>query len=220
MRKTLIFPFIINVIMIFSAAQESARDIVTKVEQTLASLQSFQADFEQTYYSTTVSNPLKEKGRVYLKKPDEMRWEYQDPEKKVIVFKEGLLLTFMPEDNQLFRQKLAKEQYDTEILALLAGKAHLADKYLIEPNPFPGEGGHASQLKLTPKEEGEYTYLLLEVDKKAWLIRKAIFFDWAGNKNEFIFGKIRTNTQLPANLFEIKVPPDCEIIDDTAPRKK
>jgi outer membrane lipoprotein carrier protein len=220
MRKALIFLAVIPASMILLAAQESSRDIVAKVEQTLASLQSFQADFEQTYYATTVSNPLKEKGRVYLKKPDLVRWEYKDPEEKVIVFKEGILLTYLPEDNQLFRQKLAKEQYETEILAVLAGKGHLVDKYLIEPNPFPGEGGNASQLKLTPKEESEYTYILLEIDKKTWLLRKAIFFDWAGNKNEFFFGKIRTNTRLPADLFEIKVPPDCEIIDDAAPRKK
>jgi len=220
MRKALIFLAVIPASMILSAVQESSRDIVAKVEQTLASLQSFQADFEQTYYATTVSNPLKEKGRVYLQKPDLVRWEYKDPEEKVIVFKEGILLTYLPEDNQLFRQKLAQEQYETEILAVLAGKGHLVDKYLIEPSPFPGESGNASQLKLTPKEESEYTYILLEVDKKTWLIRKAIFFDWAGNKNEFFFGKIRTNTRLPADLFEIKVPPDCEIIDDAAPRKK
>jgi len=220
MRKALIFLAVISASMIFTAAQESARDIVAKVEQTLASLQSFQADFEQTYYATTVSSPLKEKGRVYLQKPDLVRWEYKDPEEKVIVFKEGILLTYLPEDNQLFRQKLAKEQYEAEILAVLAGKGHLVDKYLIEPSPFPGEGGNASQLKLTPQEEGEYTHILLEIDRKTWLLRKAIFFDWAGNKNEFFFGKIRTNPRLPAEIFEIKVPPDCEIIDDAAPRKK
>jgi outer membrane lipoprotein carrier protein len=220
MRKALIFLVGIPAVMIFSAAQDFPREIVAKVELTLASLQSFQADFEQTYSATTISNPLKERGRVYLKKPNLVRWEYKDPEEKVIVFKEGILLTYMPEDNQLFRQKLAKEQYETEILALLAGKGHLVDRYLIEPNPFPGEGGNISQLKLTPKEEGEYTYILLEIDKKTWLLRKAIFFDWAGNKNEFFFNKIRTNTRLPDDLFEIRVPPDCEIIDDAAPRKK
>jgi outer membrane lipoprotein carrier protein len=220
MRKALIFLTVISASMILSAAQESSLDIVAKVEQTMASLQSFQADFEQTYYAATISKPLKEKGRVFLKKPDLVRWEYTDPEKKMIVFKEGILLTYMPEDNQLYRQKLAQEQYETEILALLAGKGHLLDKYDVEPSPFPGEGSHASQLKLTPKEEGEYTHILLEIDKKTWLLRKAIFFDWAGNKNEFFFGKIRTNTRLPADLFEIRVPPDCEIIDDAAPRKK
>jgi outer membrane lipoprotein carrier protein len=220
MRKALIFLAVIPASMILSAVQESSRDIVAKVEQTLASLQSFQADFVQTYSATTISNPLKEKGRVFLKKPDLVRWEYKDPEEKVIIFKEGILLTYMPEDNQLFRQRLAKEQYETEILAVLAGKGHLVDKYDVEPNPFPGEGGNISQLKLTPKEEGEYTYILLEIDKKTWLLRKAIFFDWAGNKNEFFFGKIRTNIRLPADLFEIKVPPDCEIIDDATPRKK
>ncbi len=220
MRKALIFLLFINTPVLFWPPQESPQDIVAKVEQRLAALQSFQADFEQAYYATTISNPLKERGRVYLKKPDLVRWEYKDPEEKVIVFKAGLLLTFIPEDNQLYRQQLAKEQYETEILAVLAGQGHLVDNYVIEPSPFPGEGVHVSQLKLIPKEEGEYTHILLEIDKRTWFLRKAIFFDWAGNKNEFSFSKIRTNARLPDGLFEIKVPPDCEIIDDTEPRKK
>ena len=220
MRKSLIFLVVIPLALLTSAAQESSRDIVAKVEQKLASLQTFQADFEQTYYATTISKPLKERGRVYLKKPEWVRWEYKEPEEKVIVFKEGILLTYMPEDNQLFRQRIAEEQYETEILALLAGKGHLLDKYGIEPSPFPGAGDNSSQLKLTPKEEGEYTHILLEIDKKTWLLRKAIFFDWAGNKNEFFFGKIRTDSRLSNDLFEIKVPSDCEIIDDATPRKK
>jgi outer membrane lipoprotein carrier protein len=222
MKRALIFGSMIAAAasVFISAAQVSVQDIVIKAEKTLSSLQSFQADFEQTFYATTVSKPLKEKGRVYMNKPDLMRWEYKDPEEKVIVFKEGILLSYMPEDNQLFRQKLAKEQYETEILAFLAGKGHLAEKYLIESSPFPREGGDVSQLKLIPREEGEYTSILLEIDKKTWLIKKAIFFDWAGNKNEFAFAKIRINARLPGDLFEIKVPPDCEIIDDAAPRKK
>jgi len=220
MRKAPVFLAVIPLAMLSSGAQESSRDIVAKVEQKLASFQTFQADFEQTYYATTISRPLKEKGRVYLKKPDRVRWEYKEPEEKVIVFKEGTLLTYMPEDNQLFRQRLTEEQYETEILALLAGKGHLLDKYGVEPSPFPGAGANSSQLKLTPKEEGEYTHILLEIDKKTWLLGKAIFFDWAGNKNEFLFSKIRTDNRLSNDLFEIKVPPDCEIIDDAAPRKK
>jgi len=203
-----------------SAPQVSPHDVIAKVEQTLSSIQSFQADFVQTFYATTVSKPLSEKGRVYMKKPDLMRWEYKDPEEKLIVFKEGILLTYMPEDKQLYRQKLAPEQYETEILALLVGKGHLMAKYEIESSPFPGEGKNVSQLKLTPREEGEYTYILLEVDRTSWLIRRAIFFDWAGNKNEFAFENMKTNARLPENLFEVRVPRDCEIIDDAAPRKK
>lgn len=52
------------------------------------------------------------------------------------------------------------------------------------------------------------------------MIQRAILFDWAGNKTEYGFSKIKTNPRFFKDQFEIKVPPDCEIIEDAAPRKK
>jgi len=53
----------------------------------------------------------------------------------------------------------------------------------------------------------------LEIDEKTWLIRKAIFFDWAGNKTEFRFSRMKTNVKIPQSFFELKVPSDVEIIE-------
>ena len=148
-----------------------------------------------------------------------MKWEYKDPEEKIFLYKEGVFLFYIPEDKELFRSSLSKEKYESEILSLLSGKKRLKDDYLLESNPFPSENQKAWQLKLTPIEEGEYTYILLEIDEKTWLIRKAIFFDWAGNKSEFRFSQIKTNVRLPEKVFELKVPPDVEIFEDESYKK-
>jgi len=204
----------------FLPAQQTPRTTIARLEKMLQSLDSFQTDFEQTQFSTSLSTPLKQKGKLYFKKPDMMRWEYEAPEPSIYVYKEGLFLSYFPEDNQLWRQKIPPEQYENEILGFLAGKARLAEKYIIEPSPFPGGDKNSAQLKLIPKEEGENAYILLEIDQKSWMIRRAILFDWTGNKIEYGFGRIKTNPRLSKDLFEIKVPPDCEIIEDEGPRKK
>lgn len=201
-------------------AQESPQAVVANLEKALATVTSLQADFEQTYFGATVSAPLKESGRLYLQKPGMMRWEYRDPSPQTIVFKDGLLQTYDPEENQLIRQKLPEEQVETAILGLLTGRARLGERYLVEATSFPGAAKGGRQVKLTPKEESETSYILLEVDGRDWLIRRAVLFDWAGNKNEFAFSRVRTGARLDPGLFEIKVPPGCEIIDDAAPRKK
>jgi len=202
------------------SAQTPPQDVIARLERNLASLQSFQADFEQTSYAISVATPFREKGRVHFQKPDRMRWEYTSPEPKTFVFKEGLLLSYFPEDNQLWRQKIPPEEYENEILALLAGRARLTEKYRVEPSPFPEAAPDAAQLKLTPKEEGETDYLLLEIDQKSWMIRRVVLFDWSGNKNEFVFSRMKINPRMGKDLFEIKVPPDCEIIDgDPLPKK-
>jgi len=206
------------ILSLFSSAP-TVEDIALNVEQKLRSLQSIQSNFNQIYYSSSVSTPLVEKGKFYFKKPDLMKWEYKDPEEKIFLYKEGVFLEYYPEDKELYRSDLSKEQYESEILSLLSGKRRLNDNYLIEPSPFPSENEKALQLKLIPREEGEYTHILLEIDGKSWLIQRAIFFDWAGNKNEFKFSQIKTDVRLSKKVFELKVPPDVEIIEDVPDKK-
>ena len=189
------------------------QDVAMRTEKKLFSLSSIKADFEQIYYSVSITTPLREKGEFTLKKPDLMKWEYREPEEKVFLYKKGNFLFYIPEDNQLIKSSFAEENHESEILNLLSGKKILQDHYLIEFSPFPTENAHAFQLKLIPREEDEYSFILLEIDEKSWLIRKAIFLDWVGNKTEFRFSRIKTNVRVPQSFFELKVPPDVEIIE-------
>ena len=95
----------------------------------------------------------------------------------------------------------------------------MSDHYLLEFSPFPSENQNSWKLKLTPKEEEENSSILLEIDEKTWLIQKAIFFDWAGNKSEFHFSQIKTNLPLSQRFFALKVPADVEIFKDGAFKK-
>jgi outer membrane lipoprotein carrier protein len=201
-------------------AQETPQSALARLERTLASIDAFQSDFEQSAYSQTVAKPLRQKGRLIFRKPDAMRWEYASPEKNIFVFKNGLLSSYFPEDNQLWRQRIPKEKYETEILALLAGRGSLTQKYAVEDSPFPGSAPHSAQLKLTPKVEGDYSYLLLEIEQTSGFIRRLIFFEWGGNKQEFAFSRFQTGIKPSDDVFQIKIPKDCEIIDETASIRK
>jgi len=212
-------------IAVFSpqAPDLAPRDVLKKATAAAAALSSFQADFEQTLYPSTLAPPHREKGRLLYQKPGRMRWEYTEPkdERKTYVYDNGLLLSYFPEDNQLIRRTIPEDEAGTEIFALLSGRGNLEERYDVESSPFPGRGGPSHQLKLTPKaEEGETDYILVEFDAKTLLIRKAVIFDWAGNKNELDFSRLKTNPPLPADAFHIQVPPDCEIIDDAPARKR
>jgi len=197
------------------------QEAVARLEKTLAALTSFQADFEQTSYLASMARPMREKGRLSVQKPDMMRWEYEGPEPKTYVYRQGLLLTYIPEDKQLIRQRLPEEQSGADMRGLLTGKSRLTEEFAVEDSPFPGGARGVVQIKLTPKnQEGETSYLLFEIDSKNWMIRRVIRFDWAGNKTEYAFSRFKADPKLPKDAFEIKVPADCEIIDEPGPRKK
>jgi outer membrane lipoprotein-sorting protein len=194
---------------------QTAEEVALQVENMLRSYQSLQANFEQLYFSVTVSTPLHEKGKLYFKKPHLMKWEYQDPEEKIFLIKDDFFWDYNKEEKTLIKYNLSQGEQNSEVISLLSGQVGLTDSYSVELNPFPTENTNIIQIKLTPKdEEFADTFLLLEIDDKTWLIQKLISFDWAGNKTEFRFSRIRTNIDLQDRIFELRIPPDVEIIEN------
>jgi outer membrane lipoprotein carrier protein len=199
-----------------AAPAATAEQAVANLERALGAVTTLQAKFEQLHYSMTVSEPLREKGEIFLQKPDRMRWAYKDPQDKVFLYKDGVLEMYLPEDKQLTRSPVSKEALESDIFGIFLGTVALRDAYTVEDSLFPTEAARVRQVKLTPRTEGEFSHILLEIDETTWLLRRVIFLEWAGNKREFIFSQVRTGVRLPAKTFILKVPPDTEIIDDTA----
>lgn len=195
------------------AFAQTAEDVAQKTEAQLRSYQTLQAEFDHIYYSSSVATPLRETGTCYFQKPGLMKWHYKKPEEKIYLLKESIFESYFPEDNQLLRSSFVKED-ESDILLLLSGKQGLLENYTAEFSPFPTENTDVLQIKLTPKKEDMESFILLEIRTKTWLIRKAVFFDWAGNKSEFHFNRIRLDTSLPSKTFELKVPKGTEIITD------
>ena len=210
---------VFGVILIFAAsfAQTTgdAEAAAARVEQRLRTLTTLQADFEQLYFTQTVSEPLRQRGTFLFQKPDLMRWEYKEPEANVFLYRDGVFSFYIPADKQLIRSRAAKDRYEVEILAFFAGTRALREAYLAEPASFPGGTDGGIQLRLTPREEGDYSHILLEAEAGTGLIRRAIFFDWTGTRQEFRFSRLRVDARLPRGAFDLRVPGDVEVIEET-----
>lgn len=187
---------------------------IENMQKALGAVKTLRAEFTQLYYSASVSEPLKEHGELFLLKPYSMRWEYKRPEIKVFVAKNGIFEMFIASERQLVRSRIPPEAYDSDIIGLLLGSREIKDTYDAEATRFPGQIPLTYQVKLIPRGEGDFSHILMAIDLKTWFPRRVIFFEWAGNKREYLFDKIRPNILLPKDIFELKVPPGCEIIED------
>jgi outer membrane lipoprotein carrier protein len=196
------------------AVQElSPEEVAKRLETKLKSITSLRAEFKQYYYSAGVQEPLTGQGQVFIRRPDRMRWEYNSPEKQIFLLKDRNFWLYFPEDKQLIKNAAESEVLESEVLGLLAGNFSLLERYRVEFNPFPSDRQNVYQLRLLPLEPGQFTYILLEIDRRSWLITKAVFFEPAGGKLEYHFSRLSTGQKLPEELFQLKLPPDCEIIE-------
>jgi outer membrane lipoprotein carrier protein len=189
-------------------------EAVANMGRAIKAAGTLKANFEQSHYSMSVSTPLREKGEFFLAKPDRMRWVYKSPQDKVFLYKDGVLEMYLPEDKQLTRSRVPREALETDIFGIFLGVMSFEEAYVIEDSPFPTDASRVRQVKLTPRTEGDYSHILLEIDERTWLLRRAIFFEWSGTKQEFLFSQVRTGVRLSPATFELKVPRGTEIIDE------
>lgn len=196
-----------------AAAELTADEVARRLENRLKSITTLRADFRQFYYSNSSPEPMTGQGQVFIRRPNRMRWEYSTPEKQIFLLKDNNFWLYFPEDKQLIKNAAQSEVLESEVLGLLSGNFSLSERYRIEFNPFPSDRKNVYQLRLQPGEEGQFSYILLEIDRQTWLITKAVFFEPAGGKLEYHFSRMVTGRKIPEEIFDLRLPPDCEIIE-------
>ena len=73
---------------------QTPMDTARNVQKALNSLKTMEADFINTHYSSSVSFPDKQTGKIWLKNPDMMKWHYRNPEEKIFLILMVLFFMF------------------------------------------------------------------------------------------------------------------------------
>ncbi len=78
-------------------ADAVARDIQRKYDH----VADFSADFVHAYRGGVLKQQATERGKLLVKKPGKMRWEYTAPERKLFVSDGRKIYSYIPQDKQV-----------------------------------------------------------------------------------------------------------------------
>src|SRR5579872_4559443 len=79
-------------------AGASAAELAQALQRRYDRVQDFSADFVHSYQGGVLKKPVAERGRVLIKKPGKMRWEYTTPEVKLFVSDGTKMYSYVPAD--------------------------------------------------------------------------------------------------------------------------
>ena len=182
-----------------------------------------------------------ESGTVYFRRPGQMRWEYEAPEKKLFLVDGKNSWFYVPFDHTVTKTPVKESSDWRTPLALLTRKTDLsrlcAQIDVISQQGIPP--GH-SVLRCAPKGANDaaqpevhsapsaqalsqsetYTAVVLEVDAETGELARIEIQQAGGIELEFRFGNWLTDIPLPAELFRFQVPPGVAIVDGTSPAQK
>jgi outer membrane lipoprotein carrier protein len=172
-------------------------------------LSSLSADFVQLY-TAPGERTRREAGRLLLKKPGRMRWEYQHPEPKFFLCDGKYVYEYVLEDGFISRMPLKESDDWRAPFAFLLGRGNLRQDFQqIESGvEAPSQAGN-QVLRLIPKRSLEFRTLLLEVDPKTLHLARLSFVDATGARSDFLFSGLREN--VAANETAFSPPPGIEI---------
>ncbi|MGH9392121.1 MAG: LolA family protein, partial [Vicinamibacteria bacterium] len=94
-------PLLLSVVVSAAPAEDRLSDLVGKIESHYDAIVDFEAGFTQRYERRLLRRAVEETGRVSVKKPGRMRWEYRSPEEKTFVTDGAKTYFYLPAENQV-----------------------------------------------------------------------------------------------------------------------
>ena len=198
---------------------DSAKSLAHLLEEHYRQPRSLRAVFLERY-SEGQKQARIESGTVYFRRPGQMRWEYDSPEKKLFLVDGKTTWFYVPYDHTVTKAPVKESSDWRTPLALLTGKADLSRLCsLIEVVTQTGvPSGHAV-IRCLPKEakghsdEKGYTEVLLELDTSTGELARIEIRQPGGIELEYRFGNWQTDIPLAGDLFRFQVPAGVAIVD-------
>jgi len=197
-----------------ACAGDAVKDLVRKVESRYQKTSDLTAEFSQSTDIKGFAKPLQSSGRVYIKRPGKLRWDYLAPTLEQIFVDNDKIQFYIPEHKQVMVGQLSKMAHSQAPLQLLQGIGRLDRHYLVTAAPDGAKGsGGLPLLSLTRPDDGpDHPRIVVEVDPGSFFLRRVELHDVNGNVSTFTFTAILANTGLKDKLFEFTVPQDAEVI--------
>lgn len=199
-------------------ALQEVREVVKQLQARYEKTKDLQADFSQKTKIEGFERPVTSAGKVYIKKPGRLRWDYLDPATEQIYVNQEDVKVYVPEHKQVLVGKLTQMAASKAPLELLQGAAKLDESFEVEPTTGKNRGvGGMPLITLIPKaKEQESTQnlqkIIVEVFPKTYFIRTVSLHEISGNVAVFEFSNLKPNLGLGNEVFDFKTPSDAEVV--------
>lgn len=199
-------------------AYKEVRDVIKRLQARYEKTKDLQAEFTQKTTIEGFERPITSSGKLYIKKPGRLRWNYLDPSTEDIYVNQDDVKVYVPEHKQVLVGKLTQMAASKAPLELLQGAAKLEQSFDVQPTPGKGRGvGGIRLLTLLPKSREDEARrsiqrIVVEVFPKTYFIRTITLYEISGNISNFEFSSVESNVGLDDEIFNPKLPADVEVV--------
>lgn len=171
---------------------------------------SLDAVFTQEVYDEQGKPLQRASGRVELARPGRLRWEYEDPDRQLILADGARLWTF----DEALEQATVKplhEALGSAPVMLLTRQGDLEQEFEVQE---AGRHEGLEWVQIHPRtRDTEFDRIRIGLDEQG--IRQMVLFDRFGQKTVIRFERVRTNIAIPPAQFRFDPPPGVDVIGES-----
>lgn len=171
----------------------------------------FAADFEQASTLKAMDITDHAVGRIMVKRPGKMRWEYDKPEKQVIITDGHKLWIYRPAENQVMVGSAPAFFRDAKGASFLSDIKILRRKFSIALTSGPEDIFY--QLRLVPTDKSlDVSDVRLTVTQNTFTVIRVATDNIYGDETRIELFNIKFNPGLDDALFSFKIPPGADVV--------
>ena len=218
-RSVAVLAMAAGVMVVGRAASATAPELAAALQRKYDGVKDFSADFSHTYQGGVLHKQITERGRLLVKKPGKMRWDYSTPETKQFISDGVKMYSYIPQDKQVIVASVPSDEDAPTPTLFLAGKGNVTRDFTPSLVDAPaGMAAGSRALKLVPKaKQRDYDWLVLVLDPASLALRGLLTVDAQGGTSSFSFTNLKENTGMADKEFAFKIPRGVDVV--TAPSR-
>jgi len=195
------------------AASPALTQLADKVDKHYNNLRSMKSNFTEEYHGAGMART--ESGTLWLKKPGKMRWDYQQPRKKVFLSDGKTAWFYVPGEQQARKAPVNKLDDLRSPLRFLLGRTKLLKEFNqlgIAPKIQPALPGDIVMRGSPKGMEDRVSLVILEVNPEGRIDRIEIE-EVDGAVTDFRFADTAENLPVEDSLFHFSPPPGVDVVE-------
>ena len=195
-----------------AAGQEALlQRIIEGIEQRYA-VPGFSADFTQSSTIKALDLTDTASGRAMFMHPAKMRWEYDQPEKKIYISDGTTLWVYSPDQNQVMVGRAPEFFKGGQGASFLSDIQSLRRQFVIALAPQQAEGTHT--LKLLPREKNiDLARIFLTVDAESFVVSRVDTVNDYDDETRIMLSNVRFEQSPDPAQFHFTVPPGADVLE-------
>ena len=197
----------------FSDAAESEltlEQILDRVEKHYTG-KSFQANFIQESTIKAMDIVDFASGKIFVRYPGMMRWEYEKPEQQTIITDGHQLWIHRPMDNQVLTGSAPAFFSDGKGASFLSDIKLVRKKFKISLENSTEDFFYELMLQ-TMEKKLDVTDIRLAVTKNTFTVVRIITYNSYGDENRIEFTNHQFDVKLDESLFSFEIPPGVDVL--------